>query len=103
MATVGPEAVPTLIEILETDSSACKDAADALADIGKEARQAAFALTEALRDPEVAVRLAAARALGKIEVRDEKVVHALERALNDDDEYVRKTAQEALQRIHSAN
>jgi HEAT repeat protein len=103
LATVGPEAVPTLILVLETDSSACTDAADALADIGKEARQAAFALTEALRDPEVPIRLAAARALGKIEVRDEKVVHALERALNDDDEYVRKTAQEALQKIHSAN
>jgi HEAT repeat protein len=103
LATVGPEAVSTLILVLETDSSACKEAADALADIGKEARQAAFALAEALRDPEVPVRLAAARALGKIEVRDEKVVNALEQALNDDNEYVRKTAQEALQKIQAAD
>jgi HEAT repeat protein len=103
LATVGPEAVPTLILILETDSSACAEAANALADIGKEARQAAFVLAEALRDPEVPVRLAAARALGEIGARDEKAMNALEQARNDDNEYVRKTAQEALQKIQSAD
>jgi HEAT repeat protein len=103
LATVGPEAVPTLMLILETNSSACTDAANALAEIGKEARPAAFVLAEALRDPEVSVRLAAARALGEIGARDEKAMNALEHARKDDDEHVRKTAQEALQKIQSAD
>jgi HEAT repeat protein len=105
LATVGPEAVPTLIQVLKTDRAwnARADAAEELGDFGKEAREAAPALVEALRDQRVPVRIKAAEALGEIEVRDEEVVNALEHALNDDDEYVRKTAREALQRIQAAD
>jgi HEAT repeat protein len=105
LATVGPEAVPTLIQVLRKDSDwgARDSAAQGLGDFGKEAPEAALALVEALRDQKVPVRIHAAEALGKIAARDKKVVNALEQALNDDDEYVRKTAREALQKIHSAD
>ena len=105
LATVGPEAVPTLIQVLRKDSDwgARDSAAQGLGDFGKEAPEAALALVEALRDQKVPVRIHAAEALGKIAARDEKVVNALEQALNDDNEYVRKAAQEALQKIQAAD
>jgi HEAT repeat protein len=101
LASVGPEAVPTLIHVLKTESDwlARTDAADGLGSCGREARAAIPALAEALRDQVVAVRMAAAQALGEIKVRDEKAVSALEQALNDDEKYVRERAQEALQKI----
>jgi HEAT repeat protein len=104
LATVGPEAVPALIQILTNDSEwrPRARAAKGLRDLGKEAPEAAPALVEALGDQEVPVRIHAADALGTIEVKNEKVVNALEQALNDDNEYVRKTARESLQKIHSA-
>ncbi len=102
LATMGPEAIPTLIQVLEADRDrdARRDAADGLADIGRGSHNAAHALAGALHDREALVRAAAARALGRIEVRDEEVVNSLSRAQNDDDEYVRDTARKSLRNIH---
>jgi len=105
LASLGPEATPTLIRVLKTDRDwlARTGAAGGLGDFGRENRETVRALAEALFDPQVPVRIAAAQALGRIQVNDRKAVEAFEQALNDDDGYVRKTAREALDKIRGAS
>jgi HEAT repeat protein len=68
LARAGPAAVPALTQALTNDDQRVRSgAAEALRDIGKEAKPTVPALKEALKDPDPGVRLSAAVALGKIE------------------------------------
>jgi HEAT repeat protein len=103
LATIGPEAVPTLIQVLKKESEwiARADAAEGLAAYGHAAGETVPALVAALRDPQVPVRIRAVEALGRIGGGDEETVKALEGMSEDDDEYVRKTAREVLRKIQA--
>jgi HEAT repeat protein len=69
---------------------------------GEEARQAAPALVEALKDPGSQVRAASARALGSLGAEARPAVPALTKALKDSDDQVRALAGEALEQIKAA-
>lgn len=105
LAQLGPEAAeaaPALATALADRSWTGREvAAVALGEMGEKARPHIATLCEALQgDPEPQVRLAAARALGKIAARCPPAVGelrpALVRALDDSDPNVRAEAAEAL-------
>jgi len=77
-------------------------AAEALGQLGPEARAAVPDLVRALADPEILVRRASARALGQIGPEARAAVPDLVRALADKDSYVRLSAAEALRQIGQA-
>jgi HEAT repeat protein len=97
------EAVPDLIEALQTDPDigVRHYAAKALGAVGPSAKQAIPALLAALKEPTPLVWAEAAETLGRIcHVMDaEGVTPALIEALEDTDENVREEAAEALGRI----
>jgi HEAT repeat protein len=70
-------------------------AAQALAELGPEARGVVPALAAALKDPERHVRIAAARALGKVGTLSPETLAALKVAAKDEDASVRDVATEA--------
>ena len=74
-------------------------AALALTEIGPDAREAAPALIEALKDAEWSVRRQAALALGRIGPEARSALPALEKLGRDPDHLVRKAAREALKNI----
>ena len=78
-------------------------AAEALGQMGPEAKTAVPALTEMLDDRVADVRRSAAAALGKMGPEARPAVPALKKAAEDidEDDSVRKTAAEALTRIGS--
>jgi HEAT repeat protein len=81
------------------DSLERRLAAHALAEIGRTARDAVPALTEALRDPESFVRVWAAAALARVEPENPGVISALVAATYDDVYYVRSLAAWHLGRL----
>ncbi len=97
LATIGPAAVPRLIEILgEGHVHWRQDAAFMLGEIGDPA--AVPALCEALRHPDPMLRAVAAQALGKI--ADPAAEHELELATRDAAPGVAAAAGTALQELH---
>jgi serine/threonine protein kinase len=92
-----PEPIAVLIKALKSEHHDDRvRAAQELGGIGSEASQAVPVLLEALRDREVKVRTAAARALERMGPAAQA---ALSGALRDEDPVVRRIAAEALARI----
>jgi HEAT repeat protein len=92
--------VPALTALLkDPDEDVRKEAADALGECGKEARDAVKALAELLKDTDKEVRCAAAEALGNIGPEARDAVPALKAARGDKSEDVQQAAAEALESI----
>ena len=94
ISPTSPEAVPLLIDLLETDARIA--AARTLSVYGPEAREAVAALQKLLKDPEGEMRWNAARTLGKIGPDARPAVPLLIAATTDEDALVREHAAEAL-------
>ena len=93
----GVRAVPALVRILrDTDDEVRAWAAEALGEIGPEAKVAIPALMKALGDSKGGVRLCAARALGRVGPEAKAAVPALIKALGDSDYIMRECAAGAL-------
>ena len=69
--------------------------------MGKHAATAVPALTEALDDDRLGVRLSAIEALGSIGASASSAVPALEELLEDQNAFVRSSAAKTLRRIRS--
>jgi HEAT repeat protein len=88
LGRIGPEALPSLQEVLRAGHSGRPSAVEALGRIGVDALPA---LTEALRSDDAASRRAAARALGRLGPAAKEAAPALIAALGDRDPAVRET------------
>jgi HEAT repeat protein len=106
LGKLGPEArpaVPKLAELLkakEIDPEMRQQAAKCLGQIGPAAAtQGVPVLSEALKDPEAALREAAAEALGKLGVQGRAAVSSLLLLLDDKETTVRRTVLAALAQI----
>ena len=89
--------IERLIEQLQDESKSLRlMAADALANLGPEAKEAESVLIQALRDEDKDVRGAAAKALWKIGPETEDAVPALIESLKEDDGTIRGMAALAL-------
>lgn len=92
--------IKTLIKKLKSPEAEDRlTAAQALGEIGPEAKEAVSTLIEALRDQEKSVRQNVVRALGEIGLEAKMAVPALIAALKDQDSFVRLSAAEALGKI----
>jgi HEAT repeat protein len=92
--------VDNLREMLkDKDPSIRKNAAQALAHIGPEAKAAIPALTETLKDKDGSVRGFAAQALGNMGPEAKAAVPALTEATQSKNYFVRQSAVAALQKI----
>lgn len=99
-STLSAPDVPGLVRILRTGHEGLRArAADALAMIGPDAREAVDALTETLKDPSDRVRSSAAFALGNMGSHSARAVAPLSKALRDESPAVRYSAQLALESI----
>jgi HEAT repeat protein len=89
--------IENLVQQLKSqEAEVRRSAADALGDIGAEARQAVPDLVTALKDPEAMIRTTTAYALGKMGTEAKQAVPDLIAALKDSDAMVRISAADAL-------
>ena len=102
IATLGKEAVPRLIEVLQSDPAARPRAAAIIARIGPEAKQAVPALVGAMSDRNVATRIEVLFALAAVGPEAKAAVPAATGALDDPDRNVRYAACLALGSIGPA-
>jgi PAS domain S-box-containing protein len=93
---IPPEIQNLISALCSKDSNVRRQAAEALGNIGPEAKAAVPALIESLKDGEEGVREAAAKSLGKIGPEAKAAVQALIEMLKDEDKYVLGAATEAL-------
>lgn len=88
----------TLIGLLSTDNKqARKVAIISLGDMKSE--KAVSGITALLKDPDWAIRLEAAQALGKIETKDPKAISSLFELMDDTDNDVKQNAARALDNL----
>ena len=90
---------PILEAVDEKEIDVRESAAEALGEIGPDAKDAIPTLIDLLQDREVYVRKSAANALGEIGLHAKEAVPALITALGDEDSWVRVYTAEALGKI----
>jgi HEAT repeat protein len=102
LGTPPPEAVSPLIAIVELADRSSVAAAQTLALLGPEAKEAISALLVALKAKDAELRWNAARTLGKIGPTAKEAVPALIAGLRDDNPFVREHCAESLGEIGPA-